>query len=51
MTPLPAEMYYWISVVRALELIILLGGVICPCGIPFCIMFMFERPEYKKNMY
>ena len=49
MTPLPAEMYYQISVVRALELVILLGGVICPCGILFCIMFMLEKPEYKKT--
>lgn len=49
MTQLPAEMYYWISVVRALGLIILIGSILCAYGIFVCVMVMIEKPEHRKK--
>ena len=49
MTQLPAEMYYWVSVVRALELIILIGSILCAYGIFMCVMGMIEKPEHRKK--
>lgn len=49
MTQLPAEMYYWISVVRVIELIILIGSILCAYGIFMYVMVMIEKPEHKKT--
>lgn len=48
MTQLPAEMYYWISVIRGITLMVTLGMIGSFCAIPFCIMLMFEKPNISK---
>lgn len=49
MTHLPAEMYYWVSVVRALELVILISSILCAYGIFICVMVMIEKPKHRKK--
>ena len=44
----PAEMYYWVSVVAALDLIIILGVVLGVLSLSFTIMNIFQRPEHQK---
>ena len=49
MAQLPPEMYYWVSVVKALELIILIGGILSAYGIFICAMVMIEKLQHKKT--
>lgn len=44
----PAEMYYWVSVVAALDLIIILGVVLGAFSLSFTIMNIFQSPEHQK---
>lgn len=44
----PAEMYYWISVIRALDLIIILGAVLGCFTLSFTILNIFQKPEQQK---
>lgn len=44
----PAEMYYWISVIRGITLMVTLGMLGSFCAVPFCVMLMFEKPDTSK---
>lgn len=44
----PAEMYYWVSVISALDLIIILGVVLGVFTLSLTIMNIFQRPEHQK---
>lgn len=44
----PAEMYYWVNVVAALDLIIILGVVLGVFSLSFTIMNIFQSPEHQK---
>ena len=44
----PAEMYYWISVIRALDLIIILGATLGCFVLSFTVLNIFQKPEQQK---
>lgn len=44
----PAEMYYWTSIIRALDLIIILGVFLGCFTLSFTVLNIFQKPEQQK---
>lgn len=44
----PAEMYYWTSIIRALDLIIILGAFLGCFTLSFTVLNIFQKPEQQK---